>query len=338
MLSIPDRTAHVTKLADWLELSCLRAPDGRVGFGTLISASDLSTEEQSEDISEEDEWQEDLVVSVQAEIDDRRKKVGDDYPFFVDARGESMQLVGELSISGAVYLFCLFLSHAYDRTIIPEAIAPNIDNHARDLFQVCATVAAAGYVEGIAMSFGWPRPDRAGFLAALHRIYGMFGDGTPVAVPPPAAPDDVKDDGIDIIAWRPAPDGLPGTQYLLGQVASGKDWSDKSVVSDVARFHQYWFHRQPASPHQPAMFIPFCLEPMSNDDTVPLLAVAVDYMQRLTSKFGVVIYRNRMPHFTTRGIRFHQATGGPVERIDELPLVAHWVQNYSQILRMAVAK
>ena len=338
MFSIPDRTAHVTMLADWLELNCLRAPDGRVGFGTLISAADLSTEGQFEQISDEDAWQEDLVVSVQIKIDNRRNTVGEEYPFSVDAAGESIQLLGEQSLGRAVYLFCLFLSHAYDRTIIPETHAPNIDPPARDLFQVCATVAAAGYVEGIAMSFGWPRPDRDGFLVALHRIYTLFGDGTPVADPPPAAPGAVKDDGIDVIAWRPAPDGLPGTHYLLGQVASGKDWPDKSVVSDVNRFHQYWFSRQPASPHQPAMFMPFCLEPKGNDDTVPPHAVAVDNMQRLTSKFGIVIYRNRMPHFAARGFRHHHDTGHPVERIEDLPRVVEWVQNYSQTLTTAATQ
>jgi len=54
VLAIPDATVHRAKLADWLELSALSSPDGRIGFGTLISAAELSKEEQSQDISEDD--------------------------------------------------------------------------------------------------------------------------------------------------------------------------------------------------------------------------------------------------------------------------------------------
>lgn len=335
MLSIPDRTEHVTKLADWLELSALHAPDGRIGFGTLVSASDLSIEEQEEDITDEDIRQESLVISVQAEIEARRKMVGsNDYPFVVDQNGTALKFSGTLTTIGAIYLFCLFLSHAYDRTIIPKALAPEIDNATRDLFQVCATVAAAGYVQGVATSFGWPRPDGTAFLAALRRIYQLFGDGTPVDAPPPAAPAQVKDEGIDIVAWRPTPDGLPGTHYLLGQVASGNDWRDKSVVAYIELFHQYWFHRQPASQHQPAMFMPFCLEPKGVDDAVDAQEVAVDNMQRLTSQFGVLFYRYRMANFAAIGLQSAQS-GNLVERVDELPRVTEWVTLYSQRLKAA---
>src|SRR5262249_52379682 len=155
--------------------------------------------------------------------------------------------------AGAIYLFCLFLSHAYDHSIIPKALAPTIDNAVRDLFQACSTVAAAGYVEGIAMSFGWPRPAGAHFLESLRRIYALLGAGTPGTEPRAAAPEDVKDDGVDIIAWRPSRDNLPGTHYLLGQVASGENWVDKSVAADSEMFHKYWFYPQPATPHQNAM-------------------------------------------------------------------------------------
>lgn len=261
MLSIPDLTEHVTKLADWFELSALRAPDGRIGFGTLVSAADLGIEEQEPNIADEDLRQEGMVVAVQAEIAARGKVIGPDYPFIVDDSGAGMQVAAAITQVGSIYLFCLFLSHANDRTIIPEALKPEIDHEARDLFQVCATVAAAGIVQGIAVSFGWPRPDGAAFLKSLRRIYKLFGDGTPHAQPPPGAPEQVKDDGIDVIAWCPSPDGLPGTQYLLGQVASGTDWRGKSVSTYVKTFHTFWFQRQPASQPQFAMFIPFCFEP-----------------------------------------------------------------------------
>ncbi len=164
MLSIPDGNAHKTKLADWLELSCVCAPDGRTGFGTLVSAADMSREEQPEDITDDDLWEDAIVISAQNEIGNRLKCIGDDYPFRIDDRGDYIQMVQNVTDAGAVYLFCLFLSHANDRTIIPESLAPQIDNAARDLFQACATVAAAGYVRGNAMSFGWPRQGGRHFL------------------------------------------------------------------------------------------------------------------------------------------------------------------------------
>lgn len=334
MLSIPDLTEHVTMLADWFELKALLAPDGRVGFGTLISATDLDIEEQEEDIADEDLRQEGIVIAVQSVIAERRKVVGPaDYPFVVDDDGSAMQRVAAVTPVGSIYLFCLILSHAFDRTIIPEAHAPDITLEVRDLFQVCATVAAAGYVDGPAMSFGWPRPDSATFLDALKRIYGLFGDGKPHDDEPPGAPEQVKDDGIDVIAWKPSPDGLPGTQYLLGQVASGNDWDKKSVRTYIDMFHQFWFSRQPASPQTPAMFIPFCFRSKREEDAALTQENAVGKMQKLTAQFGVLFYRYRMPHYAAKGIV--ASASHTVERIEELPKVEDWVKQYSDQLRAA---
>jgi len=179
VFAVPDVTVHRTKVADWLELKAISSPDGRVGFGTLIAAAALAEEEQSEDMADEDIKEDELVLSAQAEIARREKNVGHDYPFRIDDNGRAMQFITPASAAGSVYLFCLFLSHAFDRTIVPKALAPKVTNKIRDLFQACATVAAGGYVQGPSMSFGFPRPDGTTFLKALHRVYQLFGDGTP---------------------------------------------------------------------------------------------------------------------------------------------------------------
>lgn len=336
MLSIPDIGAHRTKLADWLELSCIESADRRVGFGTLVSASDMDREEQPEDISEDDVWEDDLVVSVQAEITERLKCIGDEYPFSIDERGRFIEFRSNLSEAGAVYLFCLFLSHATDRSIVPEELAPPVDHAVRDLFQVCATVAAAGYIGGHAMSFGWPRPSSETFLQALNRIYALFGDGEPHAQPPPGAPKQVKDDEIDVIAWRPTPDRLPGTQYLLGQAASGSGWKNKGVVAAADGFHKFWFKHAPASQHVNAMFMPFCLEEDPADgQAVTQEDIRAGHVRYWTLKLGVLIYRCRMAHYAAEGLGVHRAGTCTVERAAEIAGVMDWVHAYSQRLQDA---
>lgn len=333
MLAIPDGTVHQTKLADWLELNALSSPDGRIGFGTLVSASDLSTEEQPEDIGEEDSRDERLVLSVQGEINRRRESIGEDYPFQIDATGRYMKTATTITDAGAVYLFCLFLSHARDRTVIPKRLAPRVTNRVRDLFQACATVAAGGFVQGPAVSFGWPRPHKTAFLAALHHVYARFGDGKPLRRPRPAASPQIKDDGIDVIAWRSPIDGLPGTQYLLGQVASGGDWMHKSVVTDSKHFHKYWFEHQPACQHQDAMFMPFCLEPPEAAQGFSYEDLLKDHMQSLSYRHGNVFYRYKVARYVVEGLRIHREGHHAIERTSDLPKIVKWVRVYSKRLR-----
>jgi hypothetical protein len=335
MLAIPDKTVSLTKLADWVELCALSSPDGIFLFGSLVSALDLSKEDQLEDIAEDDTLDETLVLSAQAEIRRRRNIIGSGYPFRINETGKSIHVVAEISDAGVAYLLCLFLSHASDRTIVPKKLAPLITNEVRDLFQACSTVAAGGFVEGPAISFGWPRPNRTNFLKALHEAYKQFGDGTPVKRPRPAASKSIKDNGIDVIAWRSPVDGLSGTIYFLGQVASGEDWKDKSVVTDSNHFHKYWFERAPASSHQDAMFMPFCLEPEDADPAASYEDVLKDHMQSLGYRYGNVFYRYRVAHFVERGMHLHAEGKQIFERAKDFPKISSWVSSYRDKLSAA---
>ena len=318
-----------------MELMAISSPDGRVGFSTLVSARALAENEQAEDVADEDTDDDQLVLSVQGEIARRRETIGNDYPFRIDANGRAMEFVTPLATAGSVYLFCLFLSHAFDRTIVPKTLAPRITNAARNLFQACSTVAAGGYMRGPAISFGWPRPDGSQFLIAVKRVYKLFGDGTPVTRPRPAAAKSVKDNGIDIISWKRSVDGLPGTQYLIGQVASGNNWSGKSVVTDCDHFHKYWFRVQPASSAQAAMFMPFALQPEDPGDGTPYDEVLTDHMQSLIHRFGTLFYRDRIAKHLAESLVLIAEGETGIERHQELPKIVKWVENYTKRLRAA---
>ncbi|MGB6688767.1 MAG: hypothetical protein WBE76_13095 [Terracidiphilus sp.] len=335
MLAIPDESCHRTKIADWLELKAIESPDGRVGFGTLIAAAALTENEQEENIADEDAEEDRLVEDVQEEIARRRESIGDDYPFRIDENGQALRLIKPFTKAGSIYLFCLFLSHAFDRTIVPKKLAPRVTNGERDLFQACSTVAAGGYVQGPAISFGWPRPDGSTYLRALKRVYSLFGDGTPHKRARPAASQAVKDNGVDIIAWRRAPDELPGTLYMVAQVASGVDWVDKSVVTYRRHFHDYWFERKPGSPTTDAMFMPFGLEPDLPGDGTPYKEVLVDHLQGIGYKFGLLFYRDRIARHFGDGMRLIEAGETQIERHENLPKIVKWVNNYSKRLQSA---
>jgi hypothetical protein len=335
VLAVPDESDHRNKKADWLELKAISSPDGRVGFGTLVSATALIENEQEENIGDEDRDEEELVLCVQAEIARRSNNVGTDYPFRIDDKGRALEFVTPISEAGSVYLFCLFLSHAFDRTIVSKKLAPKVTNTIRDLFQAFATIAAGGYVEGPSMSFGFPRPDGTAFLKALHRVYELFGDGKPRKRPRAAAAKKIKDNGIDIIAWRRSIDNLPCTLYLIAQVASGADWKGKSVVPDREHFHKYWFEDVPGSQPHDAMFMPFGLEPEDPEDGTTYDDVLKDYMQSIAYRYGTLFYRDRIARHLADGLRLIAAGEAQIERRPDVGKIVRWVEQYTERLRAA---
>jgi hypothetical protein len=335
VLAVPDEKDHRAKFADWLELKAIASADARVGFGTLVSAAVLTENDQDEDIADQDAEEDRLVQAAQEEIERRITSIGAGYPFRIDPKGNALSFVTPLTSVGVVYLFCLYLTQVADHTIIKKTDAPKVDNKVRDLFQACSTVAAGGYVRGPAISFGWPRPNGTNFLKALKAVYKEFGDGKPHKTARPGAAKAIKDNGIDVIAWRRQADKLPGTHYLIGQVASGSNWTVKSVTANRRHFHKFWFERAPGSQATDAMFIPFNLEPDLPDDSTPYQEVLNDFVAGLNYEFGDVFYRDRIARNFADGMTIVEAGETYLQRHKDLPKITRWVNNYSKRLQTA---
>ena len=176
-------------------------------------------------------------------------------------------------------------------------------------------------------SFGFPRATGLGFLPALKETFDRVGIGRVRTEIPEGLPDNLKDGGIDVIAWRDHPDGMPGKIYLLGQCASGQNWGEKSVVEYIPQLHGSWFTEPPAMFYLPAMFIPFTLYgDMSEARRGPFLDTVRTRYWHHEQRYGIVFDRLRVAHFAHECMTGAAEWAGRVDGTDRFDQIRTWVE------------
>lgn len=318
-------------ICDWFELYVLSSEYDSANFGELARKWDKRRNSEDADFEGLKIQQNDLFLEeIYQTIRERMECLQDCYPFKFSENGEELIYEKDnLNNGSIIYLFCLFLSNTKNEVVFDDYSFFEINNNVRDLFQACATWAAAGDIEGNAYSFGFPRPDRSSFLPKLRAIYSHFCDGMVRATPRPGVSVNPKDEEIDIIAWRPRQDKAAGTYYLLGQAASGKNWDDKSLTGAIDSFHQNWFEIIPASKAIAAMFIPFNIIPVSTESSQERISV-------LTPRFGTIFYRYRIPSCAKKGLDISKANKSlKIERVEDIDKISIWVQDVIRKFREA---
>lgn len=337
MISAPPTEGTSNELADWLELEVLASEDGYALLAAINEHLELDEDFEPLEMDDENVTAEKRLQQVASAVDERIRTIGPAYPFFIDSSGTRLTLSAPYCDAACAYLFCLIISNGAKDGLLAGDGPWTPDLHsARSLFQICATVAAAGFVEGPAFSFGWPRLDSTGFLHKLRSVYGLFQEGAVHDTPPPGAPIDVKDDRVDVIAWKGGSMGRPGTMYLLGQAASGANWKDKSLKGYADVFHGTWFLKWPSSPVITGTIIPFLLPTEADGEDHEAQEVVAGKLDRLAREHGVVLFRHRVAKYVARAIELK--TEFTIERIDELSLLCAYVTAYQETLRSAIAE
>jgi len=323
--------SDVQTIIDWLEYKILCSEFGTASISELQRTFDVRRNAENVDFENGNSEENTFLQKLCAEITHRIKCLGKSYPFLLSASGESLEITTSMTDGAFIYLFCLFLSHFQKGEILDGTYLPDITNNVRDLFQACSTLAAAAVVCGHAYSFGFPRPDKSGFLNKLKAVYGKFGESKVVDTFPRGSARSTKDDQIDVIAWKDRPDLGAGKVYLLGQVASGNNWPNKSIKGGpIDKFHGTWF----VSPHissqaMAALFIPFCVIP-EEEDTVE------ERTQVLGLEFGSIYYRHVLPCMAQIGIDLARNQAELViERLGDIPKIIDWVVAQVNLVRKA---
>lgn len=330
-LAILPLASSPQEICDWFELYALSSEYHSANFNVIARTWDKRRNSEDVDFEDLSSTQEDsFLEEINQIVRERMESLGDCYPFKFSENGEELIYEKDnLNEGSIIYLFCLFVSNTKNEIIFDNYSFYEIDNKVRDLFQACSTWAAAGEVEGHAYSFGSPRSDHSGFLVKLEAVYQNFPDGEVRKIPLLGTSVSPKDEEIDIIAWHPRQDKAAGTYYLLGQVASGNNWRDKSIKGIIDAFHQTWFDPIPATTPLPAIFIPFDIIPNKP-------ATREDQISMLTRKFGNIFYRYRIPFYAKKGLEISKIRQNlTIERTAEIDKISSWVLDVVEKFRKA---
>ncbi len=342
-----------SSVADWMELQALGSSRGRATQASILGVLDIAEDDAAEPHAVDGETGDPLdeailedaraqvVAATFEELAYRQRVLGGAYPFTVDERRLVLDRTGRGPITEpgqVVYLCCMLASVIREKKLQPVSSMSEAEKGIADVFQICACLAAGGYVSGDVTSFGYPRATGTAFLPALRDAFNRFGIGQVRTEIPDGLPESLKDGGIDVIAWRDHPDGMPGKLYLVGQWASGPGWESKSVVEYISQLHGSWFTEAPATYSLPAMFIPFVFHrDMSEERQGPFMAAVKRSWWHYEKRFGIIFDRLRIAHFADSCMSGAGDSHCRVDGAERFEHIQTWVRNTLQLAGLQVA-
>lgn len=329
---------HIQVKLDWLELSCLSNVYYTMRISELRNILENLDSFTSSNIGEEDAEVENEIQRLLEQYRQRKDILGESYPFSFNEDSLCLELAEEtieqLTVDQHIYIYCLYFSHMSASRLFSGLDKPT--GQQRDLLQIAATIALAGYVQGHSISFGWPRPDGLQFYDALTRAVDLIGEGKvkpfeDVNLYLQSRPH--KDAGIDVIAWKDnnPRDVFPGTKLIyFAQVASGNDWRSKAVKEDIDVIQRHWLSRRIYRIID-AIVIPFDFE--SDDESIKR-----DHISLIAEEFGAVLHRLRLPTCFKKGLEI--LASNPellIERADEINNISQYVISTTATLQAEAA-
>jgi len=337
MLEPPGFSATPIDFAEWLELTALSRPNLTSGEGDLRSVllggpDDLAAYDGDSEALEE--AAESMVQAVFEELEKRSRWAGLGYPFVIMG-GSTITTRKGFRLRELAYLLSLLVSLYKSLSKELRQSFPSADQ-LEDLFQACGTIAAAGFVLGSSLNFGFPRADGTSIYQKLKTLNELNNEGRVHLGWTEGVSTRPKDAGVDIIAWRTCPDKYPGQLYVLGQCATGVNWQDdKAPVVDYNKFHEDFWARAPHSPVISLTLVPYDLRSSISQSLYDSLEEAYKWHRwSLGSAFGIVIDRFRLAYYFSRGLLLTREHSLTVEGVSELMQVRNWVRGGIEYIRI----
>ncbi|WP_218682079.1 hypothetical protein [Microbacterium sp. BF1] len=282
----------------------------------------------------------DLLERVTDEIRWREQVLGDLYPFELRMSGRGWNLRrrteavdSQIRTARNTYIACLLMSAARHGRIpgIPSELVSI--KAVADAFQAAVYLVAPAFLGGGSFWMGFPRPEGDGYMDALRRLVDAVGVGI-VSSTPPTSQKKNKDGGVDVVSWRRFPDGRSNLMMSYGQVATGKDWREKSVANKFVSHFQRWFSVPPATHYVPAMYIPHVMhEDIEGTPSSSFAEISHDDAMTLEASLGVVVDRIRLASLVPVALQLRE--GRDASLMKHIRALARWKASVAQKLGVA---
>jgi hypothetical protein len=349
-IEAPDSRATRAHAADWIELMALATYPLAYRSGDYVSALTLADDypdgvpNEDEEVDEDAEDQDildnefdDLIERATDELLWRQETLGTLYPFQLQRGIRSWSLLyvrkGVASVRAArdLYVTCLLMSGARHGRL--DGLPPDLRavKTVADAFQAAVFLVAPALLGGPSFWIAFPRPEKDDYAPALRRLVSELGVGEVVSARPPSQPA-AKDGGVDVVTWRAFPDQRSNFMISYGQVATGKGWRDKSVVTQLDSHFFRWFSMRPSKYWVPAMYIPHVMhENLSPVAGFTFQELASDDAYALEGSLGIVVDRVRITALVVEALRIRHV--GDALAVSHVRALKEWHRTVLAILR-----
>ena len=249
----PSPFSEEHELADYVEIVAWR--DGSMSKVALIRFLGRREDpDYSNGVPEEDEV-DTVVEDAFAEIERRREVCAGGFPFVLDGNGVIVQREGHVgggeNARHAIYRYLLLatrLDMKNDRRHGGYDGAKLLEELAAEAARIYLGSRSESMVFGAAASAG------GGFHDRVNKLCKRMGEGDGFADHDDTAPRQ-QDGKLDIVAWTPFSDRLPGQLIMFGQCKTGTHYKDQLAQLQPDAFCRKWLRTQPAVMPTRAFFL-----------------------------------------------------------------------------------
>jgi len=233
--SPPSAQAGIHELADFVELTCWN-------YGTTSKREIIACLGRNDDndnnvgCDDDDDQNSDVLDEVMGEIERRGNACGCNYPFTLEFEGTVLRHESEdQTLKALVYRFLLLSTRL---NMKDNRVHAEVDG--THLLEEISAIALKNYLGGSraqAIVFGTSCSnsfeDRVNELC--HKLREGSGFQSLGATQAQA-----KDDKLDVVAWVPFSDLLPGQLIVFGQCKTGTTWRDQGTQLQPDVFVKKW--------------------------------------------------------------------------------------------------